>query len=296
MAALPDPKIDGLDWTADYDLATATTMGVGGRADALAVAHSHAAVSQFLRRARGEAWRVWILGGGTNTIFCSERFAGVVLRLGREFARLWTEEGGRLCAGAAAPLSAVVKRAEREGLGGLEFCMGIPGQVGGALAGNAGQRGWAIGSLVETVRGLSLEGEPVELRQGEFEHGYRRSALSQILVCEARFLLKPCDRSAIRLRMQEFLSSRYEQPVGIRSSGCVFKNPVGDAAGRLIDAAGLKGCAIGGAVVAREHANFLTNPSGAAKAEEVVALIQHVRKTVYDRFGVELELEVRLVD
>ncbi|MCX7012323.1 MAG: UDP-N-acetylmuramate dehydrogenase [Candidatus Sumerlaeota bacterium] len=295
MPALPDPKINGLDWKPDSPLSKITTMGVGGTADALAVAHSEDALREILRLARAQGWRLFLLGGGTNTIFRCDRFAGVVLKLGPEFARVRLDENGLLCAGAAAPWSAAVNAAKRNGVGGMEFGAGIPGQVGGALAGNAGQKGWSLCDLLDSVRGYDYSGEPAALRQGEFAYGYRRSDLARFVLVEAKFLLKPSDPFVIETKMQEFLAIRREQPVGQRSSGCVFKNPEGDHAGRLIDAAGLKGLSRGGAEISVEHANFLINKRGAS-AQEVADLIDHVRKTVFERFGVQLELEVRLVE
>ncbi|OPZ22758.1 MAG: UDP-N-acetylenolpyruvoylglucosamine reductase [candidate division BRC1 bacterium ADurb.BinA364] len=292
--AIADPRIDGLDWAPDFDLAQATTMGVGGTAAALATARSAEALHAVLRRARQSEWPIWLLGGGSNTIFGLDRFEGVILRLGREFAGRQNEGDGRLRIGSAATAAAAVKEAQRAGLSGLEFMAGIPGWIGGALAGNAGQQGQAICDLAETVWGADWNGEAVELSRGEFDFSYRKSDLAKIVVTATRFLLKPSDESAIKSMIEKFLSIRREQPVGWRSSGCIFKNPPGESAGRLIDRAGLKGCAIGGAMVAREHANFIVNQGGASP-RDVLELIDHVRQTVLSRHGVELELEVKVV-
>ncbi len=294
MTRFHDPSIGGLDWEPDFDTSQVVSMGVGPLAEALATAHSEEGLSSFARTASEENWRVFILGGGSNTIFCGERFEGVLLRLGREFSQLSVESENQMTAGASALMSSAVNLALKHGLGGLEFGAGIPGQIGGALAGNAGQGGESICDLAETVWGMNWRGERVSLGRGEFSHGYRRSGLSQVILLGAKLLLKSSKANAITVKMEKFLSKRWEQPTGVRSSGCIFKNPEGDVAGRLIEAAGLKGFSIGGAEVSAEHANFILN-RGNAGTQEVVALINHVRETVKDRSGVALEMEVRLV-
>jgi len=291
---LSDPEIAGLEWVSDYPLAQATTMGVGPVADALAVAHDDDGLAAFLKTAHAQNWRVAMLGGGSNTVFCGERFEGVVLRLGHEYTEASFTEPDFIDCGSAAPMGAFVRKASDANLSGAEFCMGIPGCVGGALAGNAGQRGEWICSLVDYVRGFTWDGKSRTIKRGEFDFGYRYSELSKIIVTFARFVLKASDASAIRTKLNEFLSVRKEQPLGVRSSGCIFKNPEGDSAGRLIDAAGLKGYSIGGAEVSTLHANFIVNRN-AATSRDIESLIDHIRATVKDRFGVELQLEVRLV-
>jgi len=291
---MQNPRIEHLEWLEDVDLAPLTTMGVRCVAKVVAIAHSDVALQSFLRAASANLWKWYLLGGGTNTVFSAEYYDGVILRLGREFAEVAHRPPESIEAGAAAPLSALVRKAADASLAGMEFCLGIPGQVGGALWGNAGQRGQSVCTFVEQVRGFTFAGEPVALTRGEFDYGYRRSALSGFVLTHARFVLKACDASDICNKMQEFLSVRKEQPVGVRSSGCIFKNPEGDSAGRLIDAAGLKGFSIGGAEVSPVHANFIINRDGAS-SHDIESLIDHVRATVKDRFGVDLQLEVRLV-
>ncbi len=291
---ISDPKIEGVEWKEGVDLAPLTSMGLHCVAQAVATVHSPEALQGFLRCASANEWKWFLLGGGSNTVFCVEHFPGVILRLGREFAEVKRIGENILEAGAAAPLSALVRKAADASLEGLEFCIGIPGQVGGALWGNAGQKGMSVCPLVEQVEGFTRSGEPVLLQRGAFAYGYRYSALSQFVLSSIRFVLKTCDSSAIANNLKGFLSVRRKQPLGLHSSGCIFKNPEGDSAGRLIDAAGLKGYSIGGAEVSDVHANFIINKTGAT-AHDIESLIDYIRATVEKQFGVELQLEVQLV-
>lgn len=281
-------------------MAPHTTMGVGGPARLFVEVNAPealAAVLGFLREA-GVAWMM--LGGGSNTLFDDGGYAGAVVHLGREFRTVEEVAGEEsvIRAGAGATLGAILSFARRRDWTGLEFCVGIPGTLGGALAGNAGAGGLDVCSLADSVEVLTEEGADsgaIEiLRRGEFEFSYRASFLRDRVIVAATLRLAPGEPEQIKARTDEHLSKRWEQPVGERTSGCMFKNPPDDFAGRVIDRCGLKGLAVGGVRVSETHANFMVN-SGAATAAEVRSLMDEVRRRVAQETGIELESEVRWV-
>jgi UDP-N-acetylmuramate dehydrogenase len=199
-----------------------------------------------------------------------------------------------MTAGAGATLSAVMNFAKRAGLSGLEFSAGIPGTFGGALAGNAGTAGGDVCGLVESVEVIDVQGRHLWRPRGSFQYGYRHSALRNDLILGATLSLHPDEPAAIKARIDAALSKRGEQPLGVRCSGCMFKNPTGDYAGRLIDTTGLKGLRNGGARVSDLHANFIIN-DGTATAGDICTLIERIRREVLNRHGIHLDLEIRIV-
>lgn len=293
MDALID--IPGVMVLRDEPLARHTTMGVGGPARVFAIIEEPAALQPVIAVLRQGDIPWMILGGGSNTIFTDEGWPGAIVTLGKGFRKLARVEGtNQITAGAAAPLSAVMNFAKREGLSGLEWAGGVPGQLGGALAGNAGTPAGEICAAVESVEAIGPDGRRRTLARGEFEYGYRFSSLRDWIVIEATLALTPDAPEAIQKRIDAALAKRGEQPIGQRSSGCMFKNPPGAPAGRLIDEAGLKGLRIGGARVSELHANFMIN-DGKATAEDIEKLIELVREGVGRKHGINLDLEIRLI-
>jgi len=235
------------------------------------------------------------VGKGTNLLVADEGYPGAVVVLGKEFAR-HSVDGEFVQAGAAVILASLVNDAFAQGLSGLEFAVGVPGTFGGAVAMNAGTRDDWIGSMVESVT-LFVPGVGLErLRGAEVPWGYRRSGLQgRGIIVEAVLKVTPGDPVTIRRVMEaNFRRRKGSQPVGSASAGSVFKNPEGDSAGRLIEAAGLKGARVGKASISEVHANFIVNEGG-ARAADVVSLIQLARDTVKDRYGVELSPEIRFL-
>lgn len=270
-------------------------MGVGGPADWFIDVQEHRALGPCLALLREARIQTLMLGGGSNTLFTEAGYRGAVLHLSGEFRAIGLGSGpDTLRAGAAATLSAMMKFAQRQGLGGLEFGVGIPGTLGGALAGNAGAGGEDICSLAESVEVLDGDGAIRILPRGSFAFAYRTSELRQRVVVAATLKLHPSPPATIREAIDRHLSKRWEQPVGERSSGCMFKNPPGAYAGMLIEKAGLKGSRVGGVRVSEVHANFMVN-DGTARAEEIEALMAMVRARVRDETGIELESEVRMI-
>ncbi len=238
-------------------------------------------------------WRV--LGKGSNVLVSDDGYDGAVLTLGRDFKR-HSLDGDHLRSGAGVILGAAVRDAFSEGRTGLEFAVGIPGTVGGALAMNAGSREEWIGSIVESVT-LFVPGDGlVGVRGPEIDWGYRTSGLqSRGIIVETVLRLVEGDADLIRRSMEASLRRRKRtQPLSMPSAGSVFVNPEGDSAGRLIEASGLKGTRIGGAEVSEVHANFIVNVGGATAAD-VVTLVRLIRDTVKEAHGIELTPEVRFL-
>jgi UDP-N-acetylmuramate dehydrogenase len=241
----------------------------------------------------GVDWTV--IGKGSDLLVSDEGYDGAVLVLGREFKR-HAVEGGLLRAGAACVLAHLVQEAFNRGLLGLEWAVGIPGTIGGALVMNAGtSEGW-IGQVVDTVT-LYVPGEGFVLVHGrDVAWEYRRSGLAgRGIILEASMRVSEIDPLRIRARMERSLKDRKAtQPIGLPSAGSVFMNPTGDSAGRLIESSGFKGMREGGARVSPVHANFIVNEGGASAAD-VVRLIRAIQDRVKTDTGIDLRPEIKFL-
>lgn len=280
---------------ASESMARHTSFRIGGPAAIFAQLETVADVVAALDvlEAEGVAWV--IVGRGSNLLVSDEGYEGAVLVLGREFKR-HAHEGERLTVGAATQLSALVREAFNAGLTGLEWAVGVPGTLGGALAMNAGTRAGTVGDTVESAT-LFVPGEGMRLIRGsDVGWGYRSSGLAgRGIILEAVLRARPGDAAMIRASMERQLKERKSsQPLGSPSAGSVFVNPDGGSAGRLIESAGLKGLAIGGAQVSPVHANFIVN-TGGATASDVVGLIRKVQMAVKDIHGIDLRPEIRFL-
>ena len=281
----------------DVPLARYTAALVGGSADGLLIVNSAAELAEAVEILWEDEIPFTILGGGSNVLVSDDGVRGVVLlnraktvRFDTRNTTVWAESG--------ANFGALARQAAHKSLSGLEWAAGVPGTVGGAVFGNAGAHdGDIAGNLIEAEglhRSRGHETWPVE----RMNYGYRSSALKenpgQVTVLSALLKLEHSSPEAIREKMDAFLTHRRRtQPPGA-SMGSMFKNPPGDFAGRLIDAAGLKGTRVGGAAISSLHGNFFVN-TGNVRAAEVYELIQLARRTVEERFGVGLELEIELI-
>jgi len=301
IAAELRPRFKGRIETG-FPLARLTTYRLGGPAALYAepldigdIETLGAALSEHV--APGEV-PVLALGRGSNLLISDDGFPGVAVRLGPAFASIREADGdGDVVAGAAASLPQAANWATRRGLAGLEWAIAIPGSVGGGVRMNAGAHGGQISDRLVDVAVFHLSRLVVERRAaGELDLAYRRSNLTERdLVLEARFGLHPADVAEVRARMEEYRHHRATtQPGALQNAGSTFKNPPGDSAGRLVEAAGLKGFAVRGASVSDLHANFFIARDGAT-AQDVHDLIMSVRSRVRERFGVDLEPEVRFV-
>jgi len=229
------------------------------------------------------------VGQGSNLLVEDGGIRGVVVRLRGDF-ETFAFNGDEAVAGAGALMPALAAVCAEKGLGGAEFMAGIPGTLGGGLLTNAGTPEGDLGSIVQSVE--VFDGEFSTWRREKLEFSYRRSNLGGEIVTAVVLRLRRGDPGEIRALMRRQLDRRAErQPLGTFNCGSVFKNPPGDHAGRLIEAAGLKGHRIGGARISPKHANFIENTDKAGAAD-VKALIDLARARVKEKFGVELELEV----
>jgi UDP-N-acetylmuramate dehydrogenase len=272
-----------------------TTYRIGGPAALFVVCDTISDLSATVDILQEEEVEWTVLGKGSNVLVADEGYDGAVIVLGSQFKNR-TVDGSHVRAGAGSVLAVIVQEAFRRGMTGMEFAVGIPGTLGGALAMNAGSREAWIGGIVESVT-LLVPGEGlVALGGSEIRWEYRRTDLPKRgVIVEASLRLGPGDIQQIRRVMEANLRRRRRsQPLGVPNAGSVFVNPEGDSAGRLIEELGLKGYSIGGATVSEVHANFIVN-SGDATASDVVALIGHIRSAVEDGYGIELRPEVRFL-
>lgn len=238
-----------------------------------------------------------VLGRGTNVLVSDDGYDGAIVSLSN-FKRI-TARGKCITADAGATLHAVAVAAQKMSLSGFEFAHGIPGSVGGAVYMNAGAYGSDISAVLVGCECMNAEsGETVRLGAGELMLGYRYSILKDeknLILLSAEFDLNKGDADEIYAKMEYLRLLRLEkQPLSYPSAGSTFKRPQGDFAGRLIEAADLKGYTLGGAKVSEKHAGFVVN-AGDATTADVLAVIDHVRATVYERFGVALEPEIEFI-
>ena len=299
--ALPDELklIPGLKVKINEPLARYTSIKIGGPADYFLEVESIAALSRALKLLDRDGVPFCILGKGSNVLVSDLGVRGAVFRMGGEFKRMEWQEGheeARVTVGAAYPVTQLVREAVRRGYAGLEFAEGIPGSVGGALVMNAGAYGSEMEKIVDRVEGMSVHGEPAGFERERLAFSYRDAHLPVgTIVTQVRLRLRRGNVEEMREKLRELVTKRKKsQPSGYPNSGSMFRNPPGDFAGRLIEAAGLKGKRIGGAEISERHANFIVNLGG-AKAEEVRKLMQIVQAEVKKQFGIELVPEVRLV-
>jgi UDP-N-acetylmuramate dehydrogenase len=275
------------------DLASRTTLGVGGPAAFIVEPQNRQELLLAVRELSAAGLPFRMLGHGSNLLVSDEGVPEVVLhtRLCQAIYHHEEQQHALRCeAGAALPR--LVSLAHEQGLSGVEMLIGIPGTVGGAVAGNSGGHAGAIADRLVEVTLVDPDGSTRAVPCRPEDFGYRRSPFAGQVVLDAVLQLEPHPRPAIMDRMTEILREKARsQPLSAASSGCIFKNPGQDSAGRLIDAAGCKDMAVGAARVSERHANFLVN-GGSACAAELMQLIERVRRRVADSEGVELELEV----
>ena len=281
----------------DEPLARHTSFRIGGPADVLVLPDTAEELGGVLRAAAAHGVRVGILGGGSNVLVGDGGMRGVVVKLGRGFGRIVWESGDVVRAGAAVQLGRLARAAVERGFGGLEYAEGIPGTVGGAVFMNAGAYGGEVAGAIESVEGVEpASGVVREIAAAAVGFRYRRADLPPgFVVTAARFRVRRDAAGVAGRRMDDVRAQRVAaQPHGSANAGSIFKNPGGEPAGRLIDAAGLKGARAGRARISERHANFIVNEGG-ARAVDVKALMDLAQRVVWERSGVWLEPEVQLV-
>ncbi len=277
-----------------------TSFHVGGRVDYLAFPKDLQDLQRVLRVCTQEGVPYFVLGNGTNLLVRDGGIRGLAISLAKGFCRVKVLEEGPeeslIFAEAGAPLKKLLDLAQKKGLSGLEWAAGIPGTVGGALSMNAGACQGGMKDRLESVRLGDGEGNVKEEGKGELSFSYRTVNLpAGEIILGGKFRLPAGNPELIDSRMKEILRQRQaKQPLNYPSAGSVFKNPSQGSAGRLIEEAGLKGTSIGNAQVSEKHANFIIN-RGHGTAREILTLVESVRQKVFQKTGVWLEMEIRVM-
>lgn len=292
---------DRLSGFTDFDCSVAplTTWGVGGVAKLIFSPKNEDELVHAAQWLFSEGLDFFTLAGGSNTLVADGYIDRPFIHMKSLGGIAFHEEDEDVfleCA-AGVDLKTVFAKSLREGWSGLEFAAGIPGTVGGALMGNAGTSGGDIGNIVHRVRSIEHGGTHKIWQRDDIEWAYRKSSLSddpQRIISGATLKLKRSDREAVLSKAKGLLMDRKKQPLGRKTAGCVFKNPVDASAGKLIDMAGCKNLTIGGARVSPVHANFIENFADCS-AKDIVKLAFLCKNKVYDKFDVVLDFEIKFV-
>jgi len=280
-----------------------TSFGIGGPADLLVYPADSDDLAALLREIRAQQLNSIVLGGGTNVLVRDGGFRGVAISLRRlntiRIEREYRSLGGTYAVvyvEAGATLAKVISFTASESLTGLEFATGIPGTIGGAVCMNAGTAEGEMEDVVESVTLLTSGGELVTVSKEDMDFGYRTASVpAGHVVLSALLQLRHDEKSQIEAKIKALMDKRKErQPWGLPNAGSMFKNPLDESAGKLIESAGLKGRTVGHAQVSEKHANFIVN-KGKAKASDVLALMEIVKQTVLDVHGARLEPEIKIV-
>jgi len=270
-----------------------TTLGVGGPARLMVEPATQRQAERVVACARRLGVPVTAVGKGSNLIVRDGGYAGVIVRMGPKLARV-TVNRTTVRAEGGASFALLARKMTRMGRTGLEFGIGIPGSVGGAVWMNAGAFGGEVSEVVRRVKIVEIDGTVRVLRASEIAFSYRRTSLPRgALVIEATF---HCPPGPVRKDVYErSIQRKQTQPIDERTFGSTFVNPAGDFAARMIEGCGLKGKRIGGAMISEKHANFIINFDGAARASDVEALIELMRSEVEKKYAVRLDTEVIVI-
>jgi len=288
------PKSLNKNIKTNVKLAALTSFKVGGTAKFFFEAKNIEELREILIFAKRKGIPVFILGSGSNILVSDSGLKGLVIKLSGEYFKRIVKQVTCLDAGGGLKLNQLILYAKNSGLSGLEFLAGIPGTLGGALAGNAGAWGKSIGSQVKEVRVLDYSGKLKSLGPKELKFSYRKSNLSKYIIISCKLKLRKADKKAVGLKIREYLLRRGKtQNNTLPNAGCIFKNPGKNAAGKLIDSCRLKGKQKGGAVISNCHANFILN-KGKASSKDILFLMNLMQKRVKKIFKVNLEPEIRI--
>lgn len=273
-----------------------TSFKTGGNADIFIKADRAENIIKAVKILENENIPYFIMGNGSNLLVSDKGIEGAVIEIGSLMNNI-TVNGDKIYAEAGALLSSLSAAAADNSLTGLEFASGIPGSVGGAVFMNAGAYDGEIKNVIVSARVITREGNIITLSKDELNLSYRHSVIEErgLIVIGAEFKLMPGCQDEIRKKMADFASRRREkQPLNYPSAGSTFKRPEGYFAGKLIEESGLKGKKIGGAQVSEKHAGFIIN-TGNANSSDISALIDCCIETVYNKFGVVMKPEVRII-
>lgn len=281
----------------DVDIGGMTTYRVGGRADLFLEVASEDDLLLAREAVSATGIPVLVVGRGSNLLVADAGFRGLAISLGEAFAAIEVRDGCRVRAGAAVQLPVLARRTAALGLTGLEWAVGVPGSVGGAIRMNAGGHGADTAASLRRYRFVDLTGADPdgEADVQRLAFGYRSSTVApHHVVVWGEFALELGDQAASQATITDIVRWRRDHQPGGQNAGSVFTNPPGDSAGRLIEAAGLKGLEWGTAQVSTKHANFIQARDGGS-ADDVWALMHEVQQRVHDQLGVLLHTEVRLI-
>jgi len=273
-----------------------TSFKIGGPADYFCQPKNTEELIEALNFAKERKLIISIMGAGTNLLVLDKGFSGLVIKLAGSLDTL-KFRSRTVTVGAGVLLPHLLKFLTRKGLSGLEFLAGIPGTVGGAAVMNAGAWGKGINDYVQLVKVLDNRGNVQTIKINKLRSGYRKTMfqIAKLIIVEIVLKLRKGKTKNIRKKIAELLKRRkMNQPLGIPNAGCIFKNPKGKYAGKLIEEAGCKEMRVGDAQVSVKHANFIVN-LGEAKARDVLKLLTRVQRIVKDRFKVWLELEIKIM-
>jgi UDP-N-acetylmuramate dehydrogenase len=287
----------GVKTSRDEPLARFTTMRVGGPADLFATVHNVHELRAIVRFARSRDVALTVLGRGSDVVIADAGIRGLVVQNRAEGSRI-DAEAATYVAESGVPMARAATETQKAGLTGLEFGLAIPGTVGGAVWANAGAHENDVAAIIDHADVLLADASEARLAAADLALSYRDSrfkAQPADVVLSAAFRLEPADPPTIAARLDEIRRWRREhQPLGIPSAGSAFRNPPGDSAGRLIDAAGLKGFRVGGAAISEKHANFIVNDQKGTAAD-VRAVLDRAMDEVARQFGVELIPEIEFL-
>lgn len=275
-------------------LAPFTSFKIGGPAKYFFAAQDNNAAIKAISVSRELELPFFILGNGSNILIADKGFDGLVIKMEN---RTVTIHGTELVAESGAMLQKVIRDSITKSLTGLEFLMGIPGTIGGGVAGNVGTPTDWIGEKIKEVCVLNAVSEVTVIPRSQCDFSYRFSRFKyddKEIILSATFGLEKSSQSDIQKKVQDYLSKRSHQPTRYPCAGSIFKNPEGKKSWQLIEEVGLRGKQIGGAKVSDEHANFIIN-TGRAKAEDVVILISYIKQQVRDQLGYQLQEEIKYI-
>ncbi len=285
-----------IEYKTNENLCKYTSFNIGGAAKIFAVPKNEGELIKLIEMCKKNDVKYYVLGKGSNILFADEGFDGVIIKIGDAFSQI-TIENNEIIAHAGASLSELSKFAQNNGLTGLEFAYGIPGNVGGAIYMNAGAYGGEIKDVVCSVSFIDENLNVRTLSKEKLNFGYRTSDFEKNNYCilKAKFCLEKGNKKEISDKMQNFMSARIEkQPLNMPSAGSAFKRPKGAFAGALIEQCGLKGYKVGGAAISEKHCGFIVN-LGNATCSDVLNLADEVSKIVLEKTGYTLEKEIRVV-
>lgn len=288
----------------DEPMSAHTSLKVGGPADAYVMPANESELSFLIKWTNETGLRFFILGWGTNLLVKDQGIRGIVISMASHLNKIIRKSSTKVTAMAGAGLSTLCRYAIDNGLSGMNFALGIPGSVGGAIRMNAGTNHGSVSDVLDSVRIIRADGNSKKLDASSLMFSYRGFELpdeeiraeNPSVILEGDFSLSQKTSTDVKAEAKDVLKQRREtQPKGLATAGCFFKNPdTGESAGYLIDQAGLKGACVGDAAVSEKHANFIHN-RGNASAQDMIRLMESVQETVFKKFNIKLEPEVKIV-